>query len=154
MKIYLVRHGAAVPSEVDPAKPLSPEGRKNIEKIAHFLGEKSFPLALILHSEKLRAKQTAEIMDKYIVPGTSFLQEHPTMGPNDPIEPAMERAINEGEDVMLVGHLPFLQKLLGVLVVGHETAELVHFGEGTTVCVASTNSRSWIIEWVVGLDQV
>ena len=94
MKIYLVRHGEAVPEEVDSEKPLSPQGRENIEKIARFLGQKSFPLSLILHSQKLRAKQTAEIMGQYIAPGQT-MEEHPQMAPNDPIESAFVRAAAE-----------------------------------------------------------
>ncbi len=152
MKIYLVRHGEAVPEEVDPEKPLSPQGRENIEKIARFLGQKSFPLSLILHSQKLRAKQTAEIMGQYIAPGLT-LEEHPQMTPNDPIESAFVRAAAEDGDSMMVGHLPYLQKLLGHMVVGNDHMELVQFGEGTTICVESSNG-SWIINWVVGLDQV
>lgn len=153
MKIYLVRHGEAVPPEVDPEKPLSPEGRKEVERIARLLGKKSFPLSLILYSQKLRARQTAEIMDKYIIPGVTFLKEHPQMAPNDPIGPALERVLDHGEDSMLVGHLPFLQKLLGFMVTGNENNELVHFRAGTVVCVASSNG-SWIIDWVMGPDQV
>lgn len=154
MKFYLVRHGEAVPPEVDPEKPLSPEGRKEIEKIARHLGEKSFPLGLILHSQKLRAKQTAEIMDKYIVPGVSFLKEHPQMAPNDPIGPALERALNEGQDVMLVGHLPYLQKFLSNLVTGNENNEIVHYAAGTVVCLAESNGGNWMIEWVMSPSQV
>ena len=152
MKIYLVRHGEAVPEEVDPEKPLSPQGRENIEKIARFLGQKSFPLSAILHSQKLRAKQTAEIMGQYIAPSLK-LEEHPQMAPNDPIESAFVQAAAEDGDSMMVGHLPYLQKLLGHMVVGNDHMELVQFGEGTTVCVESLNG-SWIINWVVGLDQV
>ena len=152
MRIYLVRHGEAVPPEVDPERPLSPQGKENIEKIARRLGEREFPLSRILHSQKLRAKQTAEIMDKYLTPGVNLLKEHPQMAPDDPIEPAFERAVNEGGDVMMVGHLPYLQRLLGHMVIGNEHTEFVRFKEGTVVCVASSRG-SWIIEWVFGLQQ-
>jgi len=152
VKIHLVRHGEAVPPEVDPEKPLSPKGREDIEKIAKFLGKKSFPLSLILHSQKLRAKQTAEIMGQYIAPGLA-LEEHAQMAPNDPIEAGFLRATAEDGDTMIVGHLPYLQKLLSYMIVGNEDLDLVQFRGGTTVCVESFNG-SWIIDWVMDLQLI
>ncbi|NGX60437.1 MAG: hypothetical protein KR126chlam3_01611 [Chlamydiae bacterium] len=150
MKIYLVRHGQAVSPEVDPEKPLSPQGRENIEMIAKFLGKKSFPLSLILHSQKLRAKQTAEIMGQYIAPGLA-LEEHAQMAPNDPIEAGFSRTTAEDGDTMIVGHLPYLQKLLSYMIVDNEDLDLVQFNGGTTICVESFNG-SWIIDWIVCLE--
>ncbi|MDN3505676.1 MAG: phosphohistidine phosphatase SixA [Simkaniaceae bacterium] len=152
MKIYLVRHGEAVSEEVNPERPLSPQGTENIEKIARHLGGRSFPLVRILHSQKLRAKQTAEIMQKFVAPEAE-MHEHPQMAPNDPIDSAFVQAAAGDGDSMMVGHLPYLQCLLGHMVAGNDHMDLVRFGEGTTVCVSSVNGR-WIIDWVLGLDQV
>jgi len=152
MKIYLVRHGEAVSSDIDPENPLSPQGAENVEKIARHLGERSFPIERILHSQKLRAKQTAQIMLKYIAP-EALLVEHPQMAPNDPIESAFVQAAAGDGDSMMVGHLPYLQSLLGHMVAGNDHMDLVQFNVGTTVCVSSVNG-SWIIDWVLGLDQI
>ena len=37
MKLYLVQHAKAVEKDVDSERPLSAEGRKDIEKVAAFL---------------------------------------------------------------------------------------------------------------------
>ena len=37
MKLYLMQHGDALQKDVDPDRPLSPRGRRDIEKIAAFL---------------------------------------------------------------------------------------------------------------------
>jgi phosphohistidine phosphatase len=152
MKIYLVRHGESLPSEINPEHPLSPEGFKGVEKITHLLAMRSFPLSRILYSQKLRAKQTAEILGEHIAPDVK-LEEHANLNPNDPIEPISTLIEAENEDLMIVGHLPFLNKLVGKLLVGDENRVLVNFQGGTTVCLEGVNGN-WIIRWVVGPDQI
>ena len=53
MKIYLVQHGESVLEEVNPEKPLSPDGREEVGKIAKFLAKRSFPL--FLHPPQYKA---------------------------------------------------------------------------------------------------
>lgn len=152
MKVYLVRHGEALSPEINPEKPLSPQGRGEIERIAKFLARKSFPLFTILHSQKLRAKETAEILGEHLEPELA-LEEHFHLGPNDEIEPILQRIEAEERPMMVVGHLPFLEKLLAQLIVADEHPHLVEFRQGTTVCLEKTDG-GWTIDWVVGLDQV
>ena len=33
MRLYLVQHGDAIPERVDPERPLSAEGRRNVEAV-------------------------------------------------------------------------------------------------------------------------
>lgn len=61
MKVYLVQHAKSKSEEEDPTRPLSDEGRDDLEKIVKFIGIK---VSRILHSNKLRAKQTAEAFAK------------------------------------------------------------------------------------------
>jgi len=152
MKVYLVRHGEALPPEIDPEKALSPQGRIEIEHIARFLAKKSFPLSAVLHSEKLRAKQTAEIIAEAIAPDLKP-EEQAHLNPNDSIHDILIRIEAEDGDLMIVGHLPFLAKLTGFLLSGDENLEAVQFRQGSTVCLESING-SWVIDWMVGLDQV
>ncbi len=152
MKIYLVRHGEAVSPQIDPEIPLSPQGREDIEKIARLLGENSFPFSHVLYSEKLRARQTAEIFTEFISPGTP-MEEHFQLNPNDPIQEILARIDAEETDMMIVGHLPFLEKLVGYLVTGHEEEKLINFQTGTIACLESSEG-SWVINWVIGIDQV
>jgi phosphohistidine phosphatase len=152
MKIYLVRHGEALSPEINPDKPLSPEGRGEIEKLARFLAKQGFPLSSILHSPKLRALQTAEILKEALSPGLK-LEKNTHLNPEDSIEYILERIRNEDKDLMIVGHLPFLNLLLGGLVTGDEDQFLVHFRRGSTVCLIKTDYQ-WVIEWVLSVDLV
>lgn len=152
MKIYLVRHGEAVSPEIDPQKPLSPQGEEEIQNIAKLLAKKSFPVSSILHSKKLRSKQTAEIIGHYLAPDLKC-EEYAHLNPDDSIEFIVQRIESANEDLMVVGHLPFLDKLTSYLVTGDENIVTVNFQTGTTVCLESVNNK-WVIDWEVGLDQI
>lgn len=60
MFLYLVHHGDAVGPEVDPRRPLSAAGRAEVERIAAQAAGLGARPAVVWHSGKLRAKQTAE----------------------------------------------------------------------------------------------
>ena len=62
MRLYLARHGEAKSKLEDANRPLTLRGKKEVEKVAKYLAEnKDIHLEVIMHSRKLRAKQTAEI---------------------------------------------------------------------------------------------
>ena len=151
MKIYLVRHGESLPVELDPEKGLSPEGKMEIEHFARFLGQKSFPLSKIYCSDKARARQTAEILQQAIAPDTKIVEKS-GLHPTDPLDQLKELCLMD-EDLMVVGHLPFLEKGVGYLVTGNENAKIVRFEAGTCVCLES-NHGSWVIRWVISPQDV
>ena len=142
MKIYLVRHGKALPPEIDPEKGLSPEGKTEAEKIARHLAEKSFPIETIYHSEKLRAKQTAEIFKECIAPHAPLVLLH-QMNPNDPIDEVIAHIEASDGDCMFVGHLPFMNAVCTHLKVGE-----VRFDAATCACLETENGK-WKLAWVV-----
>ena len=61
MHLYLVHHGDAVGPEIDPRRPLSERGREAIERLAVAAAARGARPAVVWHSGKLRARQTAEI---------------------------------------------------------------------------------------------
>ncbi|MDY0041414.1 MAG: histidine phosphatase family protein, partial [Desulforhabdus sp.] len=62
MALYLVQHGKSLPKEKDPDKGLSPEGISEVQRIAGVAGGDGVKVAIIKHSGKKRARQTAEIL--------------------------------------------------------------------------------------------
>lgn len=144
MKIYLVRHSQALSPEIDPKSPLSPDGLNQIEKLGKFLASHSFPLSEVLHSEKLRAKQTAEVLGRYLEPSLQ-IKEYEHLNPSDPIEPIFEK-LEDG--VMIVGHLPYLQKLSGHLVTHDQNAMVINFCCAMVVCLEKLNGR-FTINWAI-----
>jgi phosphohistidine phosphatase len=51
-------------------------------------------------------------------------------------------------DVIIVGHLPFLQKFASLLITSSESSEVVKFKQGGVVCLERTNSQ-WSVAWMV-----
>jgi len=52
MKVYLVQHGQSVSEDVDPARPLSEKGQKDMEKVARFLKGVNLKITIIFKAGK------------------------------------------------------------------------------------------------------
>jgi phosphohistidine phosphatase len=148
MRLYLVQHGDAVPEQSDPERPLSAAGRRDVEAVARLLASNAIRAERVAHSGKLRAQQTAELLAAVLAPG--MVPETMTgLNPNDPIKP-MARTIAEWtSDVMLVGHLPFMGKLVAHLVAGDQRKPVVAFVPGTVVCLEQGETNRCAITWMV-----
>ncbi len=147
MKIYLVRHGEALSSEADPQRPLSPKGKTEVQRLAEFLARSKLPVPQIIHSPKLRAQQTAEIL-------ATALNAQITLSPSildseAEVYPVMSMLPSLSSDTMLVGHLPMMAKLVSALVVHDENFfPITNYSPGTVVCLEDYEGR-WIINWVL-----
>lgn len=147
MRLYLVRHGESLPSDVDPNQPLSKTGRQETESVASYLKECGIEIDEIIHSVKPRAKQTAEILGHTLAPEVTLI-EREGLKPMEPIEPIIEEIQTFDRNVMLVGHLPFMEKLLTTLLFKEERLSPVTFCGSCIVCLEGER-RNWIISWVV-----
>jgi phosphohistidine phosphatase len=125
VNLYLLRHGLAVELgspgyQKDADRPLTPEGRRKMKKVAAGLRALDLSFDLILSSPYVRARQTAELvasglgikrrlqMCDALVPGARFkglidLIHH--------LEPAPQ-------ELLLVGHEPYLSDLISLLLSG------------------------------------
>ena len=155
MPFYLVRHGLAVSKLQNQDRPLSDKGRFTMEKVASFLSRSRFKVSGVLHSEKLRSKETAIILSKVLGAGR-VVQESPVpIGPNDPIEPLVEMFQNSlkgrpVEDQVFVSHLPFLDLLLSHLVCGEKDFSIMSFEPGMAVALEpSPKIDRWTIKWAL-----
>jgi len=148
MKLYLVQHGDAVPKEVDPSRPLSDKGRKDVERVAEFLKSIELKTSIIQHSGKTRAAQTAEIINSKITSINGVIQKG-GLAPNDPVIPLKDELMKEKKDIMIVGHLPFLSKLATRLLGGMEEQGLVAFQQGGVVCLKTDEGNNWRLGWMI-----
>jgi phosphohistidine phosphatase len=112
--LLLVHHADAVGADVDPQRPLSPEGQAHAEALAREAAARGVKPAVIWHSGKLRARQTAEPFRRACNPLADFAAVR-GLQPTDPPEWARDLVTGEVRDVMLVGHMPHLDKLLRLL---------------------------------------
>jgi phosphohistidine phosphatase len=147
MRVYLVQHAEAIPGDLDPEQPLTPAGRETARRVARWLAAtgRARP-AEILHSTKARARQTAEIFARALA--TPPLREVEGLGPGDDIDPASEAVKSATGDLMLVGHLPHLNRLASFLVSGDAAADVVRFRQAGVICLERQGTQ-WAILWAV-----
>ena len=148
MRLYLAQHGAAVPEDVDPARPLSEIGRSDVAAVARFLAASGLHVGQVLHSGKLRAEQTAALLAEALAPGRTPAAR-PGLNPKDPTDGIARAVAAWDEDAMLVGHLPFMARLASRLVAGRDDAGVVAFQPGTVVCLERGDRQHWSIAWMI-----
>ena len=143
MELYLVQHGEAYPEDLDPERRLTDRGRMETERIARYLYSIGAKPGKILHSGKTRAKETAEILAKYL---ESPVEKAEGLNPRDDPKPWAERLNSEEESLMIVGHLPFLERLVATLL-GTEEPPIRFRYSGVAKMVRSEGG--WRIEWFI-----
>jgi phosphohistidine phosphatase len=148
VQLYLVQHGKAKPKDEDPERTLTEEGRAEVEGVARFLAPSlSAQRAVIYHSGKARARQTAHALTAAFP--SAALEEVGGLGPmDDPLIWAQRLAEGEG-DVVLVGHLPHLGRLAGLLLAGSPEEQPVSFSNGGVVCLRRNAEGRWTLVWSV-----
>ncbi len=147
MKIYLVRHGEAEPKSVDPTRPLTERGRQEAQRMAAYMGRLGLEVHQIRHSGKTRAEQTATIFGERLSPPGGIVAVS-GLAPNDDVRPVAAELMRHSQAVMLVGHLPFLARLAGLLLSGDPNRPVVQFCEVAVVCLARQGDR-WLVEWLL-----
>lgn len=147
MNIYLVRHGEAVSERLDPQRPLTSSGREEVERLARMAATKNVQVTAIFHSGILRAKQTAEVLAEPLR-CTSGVQPLSGLRPQD--DPAIAKAELEAAEnpIMLVGHLPHLNRLVALLLSGDAESQVLQFPPATMVCCSNDTSK-WKISWML-----
>jgi len=148
MKLYLVRHGEATTADVDPRKPLSARGEKQIEAVAGMLKPLGLSPAEVWHSTKARAEGTARIL-RGCLSGAPDLLERRGLGPNEDTAPVAADINAFDGDLMVVGHLPFAARLASQLLFGTDAAPAFLFHTGTTACLDRDAEGRWALEWMV-----
>jgi phosphohistidine phosphatase len=148
MQLYLVQHGAFKSETEDPQRGLTDEGRRVVEHMAQYLASVGVALDRIEHSEKLRARQTAEILAAALHPRAGTTQVT-GIAPNDDVQSVRERLQTEADDLMLVGHLPHLSRLVATLLGVERDRTVVEFRMGGVVRLGRNEGGHWILHWAV-----
>ena len=147
MEIFLVQHGQAMAASEDPLRPLTPEGADSVRRIGAWARDAAVGVTHIRHSGKLRAEQTAQILAEHLKP-SGVLTSVSGLAPNDDVVHVGRIAANEFANSMLVGHLPFLSRLAGLLVTGNSEVQVVRFCNAGIVCLLNEKGN-WFINWVM-----
>jgi phosphohistidine phosphatase len=149
MEIYIVQHAESRSKEEDPRRPLTDKGFNDIEKMAYFARNNAgMTIRKIYHSGKLRARQTADALAASLRP-VEGVEE--TDGLEPMADPAIwaERISKSEGDIMLVGHLPHLAGLAGMLLSGDKTKNPINFHNAGIVKLVRDSEMRWFIDWIV-----
>lgn len=148
MLLYLLRHGESDTTGLDNERALSDKGKQDIQRLAQFIALLKLSITELYHSDKLRAKQTAELL----VPAITLAQPaqtHQQLSPLAHVQPLLEQLAQHKVDTMLVGHMPFLGKLLNTLITGNEASDLIVFKAGSMICLEQLATSQWLIRWFI-----
>ncbi len=149
MKVYLIRHGKPNPVEQDPKKGLMEEGRAEAYNMAHFLKNALDTAPEIYHSQKLRAQQTAAIFHEVLT--GSRMVEKVGMAPNDDIGPLQSELSDRDQDLVIVGHLPYLSALAHSLLLGNQNRAIWTFKTASVLALEFADGK-WKLEFAISPD--
>ena len=147
-ELYLVRHGQATSERVEPQRPLTPEGRSQVERTASVLKTINLQIDVIYHSGKARAEETADGLASSLSPRNGVRWRR-GLNPNDPVDDLLEELDQENDErVMLVGHLPSLERLASFLLAGIGKPRIIGISEATAVGLFR-DGENWIVKWIL-----
>ena len=136
-KLYFAQHGIAVNKDDDPERPLSKNGISQTEAIAKQLKQLDLPVSAIFHSDKLRARQTADIFSSILNPASMSELEY--LSPNsDPTLINQSFTIN---NALYIGHLPNLEKIVSSLVTGDTESNIIKFQNSGVIGLEKSDSH-------------
>ncbi len=145
--LFLIQHGEATTKDVDPAKPLTEHGAAVVETMAAWAARARVTVSEIRHSGKRRAEQTADILGRHLAPHRGVVAAT-GLNPKDDVEPLAVELASWQDSLMVVGHLPFLDRLASRLVAGDPGAAAVRFTNAGIVCLGRDDS-AWSLVWAV-----
>jgi phosphohistidine phosphatase len=155
MRVILVRHGKAskdpaIPTDAE--RPLTHQGRADVERIGRLLAGAGVEVAQIRHSGLARALQTAEILGEFLNPRDGVIAVR-GLHYADPVAPLAQELRHEPEPVMLVGHNPFMEQLVAALLLINMGRTPIWFATSTTACLDYIEGE-WSIKWVLHRELV
>ena len=89
MDLYLMQHGQATTETEDPERPLTDAGRAAVQRVAKRARAAGVRISGCVHSGKLRAEQTAQLLVREIGVEPS-VEARPGLAPNDPVVPVAQ----------------------------------------------------------------
>ena len=131
MNIYILRHGIAVERgtkghDKDSDRPLTAKGKRQLRKSAEAMKKMKLRFDLILSSPYERAKRTAEIVADGLKLKKRLKFSDLLKNEGEPEELVGQLAVLKPapKDLLLVGHEPYLSRLISLLVSGSDTVAM------------------------------
>lgn len=149
MRLYLVRHGKAESGGDEWKRPLTARGRAEVGRIAAHLEKAGCRVARVLHSGRWRARQTAEVLSAAIGPRGQVEEMRDGLQPEDTPDALAGAAAGWDEDVMVVGHQPFMGRAAAQFLCGDADTPLVSVKTASVICCERTGDGAWALCWML-----
>ena len=148
MPLYLVQHGKSLAKDVDPEQGLSETGIAETLNIARVAAGYNVSVKRIHHSVKTRARQTAEIFADALHP-VEGVHQIEGIKPIDDVT-AIAPGLKPEDNLMMVGHLPFMARLTACMVTGRTDPAVFKFQNSGIVCLdKQADENNWQIVWTL-----
>ena len=148
MAFYIVQHGLSLPKDQDPEKGLAPEGIEEVRRIAGVARDYGVKVERIVHSGKKRALQTAEIVANILNP-KGGITEIDGIKPLDDVA-GFASQVDFQANTLVVGHLPFLERLTSFLITGQQAPLVFKLQNGGILCLDRIeNQDAPAIKWAL-----
>lgn len=151
MRLYLLQHGDAIAKDVDPERPLSDKGRADVGRLASWLENSDVRVTRILHSGKLRAEQTANLLAP-LLGGNGTVEAHPSLAPNDSPGSLLD-TLSDG-DTIVAGHMPFVSRAVSLALSLAPDEPIVAFKPGSLAGLERDADGTWRLMLFIRPEQV
>ena len=148
MKLYLMRHGEAEGLFDGDEPALTAIGKAEVNRIGEALSSMDIQPDHIYQSGKLRARQTAEIV-KSKIRVDILISKIEGLKPNDPVSTFVGNLKDFKENILIVGHLPFIAKLTSYLLAETESDLMIAFKPASVACLEYAKSSGWKLHWFI-----
>lgn len=149
MYLYILQHGDAVAKNVDPERPLSEQGRRDIRILAMHMKNMDVHLGRIFHSGKLRAEQSAGLVAEALSAEIEPVQAD-GLNPNDDPTVIVGDIDQMDENILIASHMPFVSRLCSTLLTGGTDAEFASM-PGTLFCLERVDDQ-WRLAYMLRPD--
>ena len=156
MNLYILRHAIALDHAdwkgPDSDRPLTKEGIRKMKKVAKGMHRMELKFDWILTSPYRRAYDTASIVAREFKAASKLKTLRALASDGDPkkLMQHLGRDYRTWESILLVGHEPYLSRLVAMLISGHTDTELTFKKGGLCALSASslTYDRCARLEWL------
>ena len=150
LSLILMRHGSYDDREI-PGGELTPLGIQEVELMAGVIASLGFQPNHIWHSGKRRAEQTAQLLSSRC--GSVEPVERPGIEPGGDSRVFADVLRSQIGQLLVVSHLPFLERLSGELLFQMPDQQMIQFFPGSMLCLKRTD-MDWHIKWFLHPDLI
>lgn len=121
-------------------------GRQAVERVAADAAARAAQPAVVWHSGKLRARQTADVFWR-ACNALAELSATRDLQPDDPPAWIRDRLRGEQRDILLAGHFPHLPRLLALLLTGRADVPAPFPPHGVVALETTDEGETWRELW-------